>query len=102
MALDELEQDTLKLLAVVNAQLQFRKALREKSDEVEAQRRLSEERLAQTEAMAPAEDERKLLNAELSHRMKNTLAMVLAIAARRLKMSLNVTLSMHSPDASKR
>jgi two-component sensor histidine kinase len=86
MVLDELQQDTLRLLArQVMAQLELRKALRQKSDEADAQRRLSEIRLAQTQAMAMAEEERKLLNAELSHRMKNTLSMVLAIAAQTLK-----------------
>lgn len=84
--LDELQQDTLKLLArQVMVQLELRKSLREKSHEAEVQRRLSERRLARTKAMARAEEERKLLNAELSHRMKNTLSMVLAIAAQTLK-----------------
>ncbi|WP_245506624.1 HWE histidine kinase domain-containing protein [Rhizobium sp. PP-F2F-G48] len=84
--LNELQQDTLKLLArQVMAQLELRKSLREKSREAEAQRRLSERRLARTKAMERAEEERKILNAELSHRMKNTLSMVLAIAAQTLK-----------------
>ena len=86
MVLDELQQDTLRLLArQVMVQLELRKALREKSDEADTQRRLSESRLAQTQKMARADEERKLLNAELSHRMKNTLAMVLAIAGQTLK-----------------
>ncbi|TQX83415.1 GAF domain-containing protein [Rhizobium sp. rho-13.1] len=86
MVLDELQQDTLRLLArQVMAQLELRKALREKSEEAEVQRSLSEQMLAQTRAMAQAEEERKFLTAELSHRMKNTLSMVLAIAAQALK-----------------
>lgn len=84
--LDDLQQDTLRLLArqVMN-QLELRKALKLKSQEAEAQRRLSRRRLAKTKVLAQADEERKLLNQELSHRMKNTLAMVMAIAAQTLK-----------------
>lgn len=86
MVLNELQQDTLKLLArQVMVQLELRKALREKSHEAAVHRRLSERRLAQTKAMAQADQERNFLNAELSHRMKNTLSMVLAIASQTLK-----------------
>jgi two-component sensor histidine kinase len=86
LILDELQQDTLKLLArQVMVQLELRKSLRKKSHEAETQRRLSERRLAQTKALAQADEERKLLNQELAHRMKNTLAMVMAIASQTLK-----------------
>ena len=86
LVLDELQQDTLRLLArQVMTQLELRKALREKSFEAEAQRRLRERSQAQTEALAKADKERKLLNQELAHRMKNTLAMVMAIASQTLK-----------------
>jgi two-component sensor histidine kinase len=86
LVLDALQQDTLRLLArQVMVQLELRKSLSEKSHEAEAQRRLSERRLAQTKALAQADQERKLLNQELAHRMKNTLAMVMAIASQTLK-----------------
>ncbi len=86
LVLDEVQQDTLKLLArQVMVQLELRKSLRAKSREAEAQRRLSERRLSRTKAMEAADKERRILNQELSHRMKNTLAMVLAIAAQTLK-----------------
>jgi len=61
--------------------VQLRKSLGAKSREAEAQRRLSERRLTRTKAMEAADKERDILNQELSHLMKNTLAMVLAIAA---------------------
>lgn len=63
--LDETQQDTLKVLArQVMRQLELRKALRERD---EAQRHQA------------------TLNAEIAHRMKNTLAMVQAVATQTLK-----------------
>jgi two-component sensor histidine kinase len=86
LALDEVQQDTLRLLAKqVMIQLELKKSLREKSSEAEAQRMLSERRREVAEALATADAERKILNEELAHRMKNTLAMVLAIASQTLK-----------------
>ena len=86
LVLDELQQDTLRLLAKqVMVQLELRKSLREKSSEAEAQRLLSERRRAEAEALATADAERKILNQELAHRMKNTLATVMAIASQTLK-----------------
>ncbi|MVA54965.1 HWE histidine kinase domain-containing protein [Agrobacterium vitis] len=56
--LDELQQDTLKVLArQVMVQLELRKALKEKAREAEVQRRLSERRLARVTAMEQ-QDER--------------------------------------------
>lgn len=64
-ALTQLQQDTLRVLArQAMRQLELKKALRERD---EAQR------------------QQALLNAEISHRMKNTLAMVQAIAIQTLK-----------------
>jgi len=63
--LTDLQQDTLKVLArQVMRQLELRKVLRERD---EAQR------------------QQNILNAEIAHRMKNTLAMVLAISGQTLK-----------------
>lgn len=60
-----LQQDTLKVLArQVMRQLELRRALRERDD---------------------AQREQALLNAEIAHRMKNTLAMVQAIATQTLR-----------------
>ena len=63
--LSEIQQSTLKVLArQVMRQLELRKTLRER-DEAQAQQ--------------------AILNAEIAHRMKNTLAMVQAIASQTLK-----------------
>ncbi len=60
-----LQQDTLKVLArQVMRQLELRKALKDRDD---------------------AKREQVMLNAEIAHRMKNTLAMVQAIATQTLK-----------------
>ena len=63
--LSQLQQDTLKVLArQVMRQLELRKALKERDD---------------------AQRQQAVLNAEIAHRMKNTLAMVQAIATQTLK-----------------
>lgn len=63
--LSPLQQDTLKVLArQVMRQLELRKALKERDD---------------------AQRQQAVLNAEIAHRMKNTLAMVQAIATQTLK-----------------
>lgn len=63
--LTELQQDTLKVLArQVMRQLELRRVLRDRDN---------------------AQRQQTLLNAEISHRMKNTLAMVQAIATQTLK-----------------
>lgn len=63
--LTELQQDTLKVLGrQVMRQLDLRKTLRERDD---------------------AQRQQEVLNAEIAHRMKNTLAMVQAIATQTLK-----------------
>ncbi|MFG1245566.1 GAF domain-containing protein [Xanthobacter flavus] len=63
--LSQLQQDTLKVLArQVMRQLELRQALRERDE---------------------AQKQQAILNAEITHRMKNTLAMVQAIATQTLK-----------------
>lgn len=63
--LTELQQDALKVLArQVMRQLELRKALKDRDD---------------------AQRQQAVLNAEIAHRMKNTLAMVQAIASQTLK-----------------
>lgn len=63
--LSQLQQDTLKVLArQVMRQLELRKALKDRDD---------------------AQHQQAVLNSEIAHRMKNTLAMVQAIATQTLK-----------------